>query len=218
MNLFLALALCFVPLLIGIALCLVFIKDFKILYALQALVFGILAVGLIILVRTFINDISEHSPFMLSGYLGLLVSVVLFAFVEEFVKMILIFFFPIKVVSLRLYVFTCLVFGCTVGSFETLMYLVSGFGDTLLRLFTAVVVHTMCALLSGYFVWGLKHKFSFIRAFWMSFLLHGVYNFFATQTSFIWWFSIVTILFMFFKCRIYYSSLKENSETLSVTS
>ncbi len=215
MSLFLSLAACFIPLIAGITLCLIFVKDFKILYAIQALVFGLAAVIMIILVRTFISDVAERIPFTLQGYLGVLVSVILFAFVEEFVKMVFIVFFSKKIETLKNFMLISLLFGCTVGSFETLMYLVTGFADTVPRLFTAVVVHTLCASLSGLFAWAMRHKFSFFRAFWMSFLLHGVYNFFASQTSFLWWFSIVTILFIVFKCRIYYSLLHEKESGIA---
>ncbi len=213
MSLLLSLAICFVPLLAGITLCLVFVKEFKIVHALQALLLGLIAIILIILVRTFINDISEYIPLSIQGYMGLLISVVLFALVEEVVKMFLLCFFSKKIETLKTFMFSSLILGCTVGSFETVMYLVTGLAETIPRLFTAVILHTLCALLSGFFVWAHRNKLHFKRAFIMSFLLHGIYNFFASQSSFLWWFAVVTILFALIKCRIYYGSLKEKEDS-----
>ncbi len=216
MSLFLSLAICFIPLIVGITICLIFVKEFKVVYALLAILFGLIAIILIIVVRTAVNDLSELVPLSLQGYVGLLITVILFALIEELVKMVLIFLFPKKIDSLEIFMITCLMLGCTVGSFETVMYLVTGISETIPRLFTAVVVHMLCALLSGFFVWASRKKYRFVRAFLMSFVLHGIYNYFAGLNTFLWWFSIVTILFALMKCRIYYATFKEKqvSETI----
>ncbi len=211
MNLFVAIAVCFIPLVVCIALCLMFVKEFKVLYALSAIFFGFIAMLLIILFRTGVDELSSIITLSFTTFFGFLASTLLFAFLEEGVKMLLLPFLPKKIQSLKIYILVCLIFGCSVGCFETLMYLVTGFENTVTRLFTSVVIHSVCALLSGYFIWALKNKKRFIRAFGVSVLLHGLYNFFVIQVSFLWWLSIITIFLALLKSRAYYQ-LFSNSE------
>ncbi len=218
MSLFISLAICFIPLLLAIILCIVFIKDFKVIFALSSVFFGFIAIVLIIVVRTIVSDVSSIFSFSLEGLIGIVISTIFFAFVEESVKMLLIPLFPKKIATLKNFMFACLIFGCTVGCVETLMYLVTGFSGTITRLFTAVVIHTLCALLSGYYVWALKNKVRYIGPFLMSILLHSLYNYFIAQVSPLRWFAVVILLFALLRCRVNYVTLKEKTESLGLPS
>ncbi len=218
MNLFLSLAVCFVPLVLIISLCVIFIKGFKVFYALCAIILGFVAIFLIIVVRTMADDFFNFIPFALSGFFAVVLSTLFYAFIEESVKMLLLVLLPKKIATLKNFMLSCMILGCTVGCAETLMYLVSGYTGTISRLFTAVIIHTLCALLSGYLIWALKSKLVYIGPFFMSVLLHGLYNYFALQTSSLRWFSIVILLFSLLRCRVNYVNVKEKLESLGVSS
>ncbi len=219
MNLFVASAICFVPLLIGIIIALLCLKECKLLHSLIAIVLGFFAILLIILVRTLVNDLMGFiTPATVSVFFAFTISTIFFAFIEESVKMLFCSLLPKKNLTFKAFIINCSIFGASIGCFETLMYLVTGYGNTIIRLFTAVIVHIVCAVLSGYFVWALDKKIRFIRVFFFSILMHGLYNFFAGQALSIAWLSIVIILFSLHKARLYYKTIKEKTESSVLTS
>ncbi len=214
MSLFAAVLICFIPLIIGVALCLYFIKDFKVLYALIAILLGFVAIFVILLFRAAVEELGNIFPITIAGFAGFLITTLLFAFLEEVAKMLLLPFFSKKIKTLQIFLLTSLIFGCSVGCYETLMYLVTGYDGTVMRLFTAVLIHTACAGLSSYFIWALKTKEHFIRAFAVSVLLHGLYNFFVIQGTYLGWLAIVTILLSFIKMRSYYVLFLEREKNI----
>lgn len=218
MNLFVAIAICFVPLLIGIIIALICFKECKILHSIIAIVLGFLAILLIILVRTLVNDfIGFVTPTTLSVAFAFTISTIFFAFIEESVKMLFCTLLPKKGITFKAFIINCIIFGASIGCFETLMYLVTGYGNTVVRLFTAVIVHIVCAVLSGYFIWALNYKIRFVRVFFFSILMHGLYNFFAGQSLSFAWLSLIIILFALHKCRLYYKTIKEKTESSTLT-
>ena len=218
MNLFIAIAVCFIPLLLGIIIAHIFIKDCKITHSLIAIVLGFLAIFLIILVRTLVNDIiGLITPSKLNMFLALIISAIFFAFLEESVKMLFCTLLPKAKITLKAFVINCIIFGASIGCFETVMYLVTGY-NTLIRLFTAVIIHIACAVLSGYFIWAIYTKIKFARVFFFAILMHGLYNFFAGQNNELAWISFVIILFTVHKARLYYYVVKEKVKTTNIMS
>lgn len=209
MELYITLACCFLPLILGIFIAVLKIKDFKLSYAFSAIVMGFAAIFLIILVQ---NAVKGMFLFLPSNLTGVLISTLLYGLIEESVKMLLLFFLPGKKISCKVFLVVSLIMGCAVGSFETVMYVVTGLGGTFLRLFTAVILHIVCAGLSGLFVWSAKNKKCCLAAFVTAVFVHGIYNFFAGFTGVWWWFSIVTILFAILRCRAYYADLCEKKQ------
>jgi len=174
---------------------------------------GFVAIFLIILVRNAVKNVFLFLPTNLTG---VLISTLLYGLVEESVKMLLLFFLPGKKISCKVFLVISLIMGCAVGSFETVMYVITGLGSTFLRLFTAVILHIVCAGLSGLFVWSAKNKKRYLAAFVTAVFAHGIYNFFAGFTGVWWWFSIVTILFAILRCRAYYADLCEKKLKLGI--
>ena len=215
MNLFIAIAICFIPLVIGIIIAIICVKEYKIYHSLIAILLGFLAIFLIILVRTLVNDfIGFLIPKTLHIFFAFIISTIFFAFIEETVKMLFCSLLPKAKITLKTFMINCLVFGAAIGCFETVMYLVTGY-ETIFRLFTAVIIHAACAVLSGYFVWAVYSKVKFTRVFLFSILMHGLYNFFASQDKEFSWISIVIVLFALHKARLYYSTIKEKASKWS---
>jgi RsiW-degrading membrane proteinase PrsW (M82 family) len=103
--------------------------------------------------------------------------------------------------------------GLTLGCFETLIYVVTGHGTFLLRLCTAVLIHTECAALSALAVWSWKSRDAFrpatIAPFVSAVLIHSVYNFFAAFPPPLWWFSVIAILLGGVRCRVCWTAQQE---------
>ena len=216
MNLFIAIAVCFIPLLIGIVIALICIEECKLLHSLIAIILGFLAIFLIILVRTIVNDfIGFITPENINIFWAFIISTIFFAFIEESVKMLFCTLLPRAKITLKAFVINCIIFGASIGCFETVMYLVTGY-DTAVRLFTAVIIHIACAVLSGYFIWAVNSKVKFARIFFFSILMHGLYNFFASQNGNFAWISIIIILFALHKARLYYYVVKEKVKTTNI--
>ncbi|MCM1321345.1 MAG: PrsW family glutamic-type intramembrane protease [Bacteroides sp.] len=103
--------------------------------------------------------------------------------------------------------------GLSFGSFEAVIYFIAGSQHIGLRLFTAVILHCSCSGLCGLFIWGQKtgsrRPFIFIQAA----AIHSVYNFFASFSNFIWYFSIAAILFSVAQCSIFYKYFDGQKQT-----
>lgn len=218
MNLFLAIAVCFVPLFIGILIAIIFIKECRIAHTFLSVVLGFFAIFLIILVRTLVNDLVGFiSPSTMNAFYAFLISTLFFAFIEESVKMLFCTLLPKAKIDFSAFTTNCIIFGASIGCFETVLYLVTGY-DTLFRLCTAVIIHIACAVLSGYYIWALHSKIKFIRPYLFSIVMHGLYNFFAGQNNNLSWISIVIILLAIHSARLYYNIIKEKAKTNVLTS
>jgi len=217
MNIYAALALCFVPLIIMFF----FVRRFAqtgIILCLYAVLLGLLAVAPISILQFYAADIpilnSDH-------WITQLLRAVLFnGLIEEFIKIIFILFLPSKRLSLGKFFLCACICGMSLGCFESAIYFLqhlqqaNTIGAHLIyvqiftRMFTSDAVHTLCAGLGGLFIRSIKRMRIDIAAVLFAPIVHGLYDFFALYDDFKW-FSVAAILFLAVQCRISYTSQAE---------
>ena len=223
MNLYAFLALCFIPLVAAFVILMLVVPGLKIRYCVWACVLSLIAVVPIAFIQYFVL----HLPvFNTNTFVSLLITAVIFnGLVEESVKLIFLAFIPQKKQTLSCFFACCLLFGLTLGSFESVIYLVrhlqeagvpqelmGAFTLIFMRMLTAVLIHTFCAGLSGLYLWLFRHQRNNVLPFVYAVLLHGVYNFFAAFTTGYRWFSVVAIVFALLECRIWYTTSKNEQK------
>ena len=204
MNLFASIGICLVPLFL---LCIVFllcIKNLSSLHLLLALLLGFIS----IIPVTIIQYLLMNLPIFTSQNL-LSVLVITFIFnglIEESLKMTTCFCLPFKKMDFSSFLVCGILIGCAFGSFENIVYLLTGTKNISLRFFTSLILHCCCSGLSAIYVWSFKNKTPYLSCFIMAVLLHGVYNFFASSEKF-WWFSIITIIYGFVRLKFSYEKI-----------
>ena len=79
---------------------------------------------------------------------------------------------------------------------------------------TAVVLHALCAGLSGIFVWSVKQKKRNILPYAFAVIFHGLYNYFAGFKMNVpfFYFSFAVLAFALIECRVRYVRLNEQLE------
>ena len=215
--------LCFVPLIFAIIL-IAAVYKLKITHILIAVLLGLAAVLPISIIQYFIPDLSGlfSSPILFS----LIQSLVIYGFIEESFKTLLLLPLPHKLYDgdeekgLRNFLLLSFVMGLSLGCFESVVYyfdhlqIANSRGATLLygqiavRIFTADVIHMMCTGLCGLFIYTSRNKPARVSCFVTAVLLHGIYDFFAGFSGGLRWFAIAVVLMSIAECRIKYSSLK----------
>ena len=192
-------ALSFIPLL-AVYLCFaLLVKDFKKLIGILSCLLGLLAFIPIMGIDLIKDRIVDGSQFsQLVKFLGL-------ALVEEGVKMVLLFFLPSKKTVQGAFFSYSVLSGLTLGCFETLLYI--SIIHARLR-WPAILVHAICAGLSGIFVYSVKKKNVLITPFIFAVLFHGVYNYLADFLDFRNYFAYVVILIALVECKLRYEVLK----------
>lgn len=215
MNVFALFALGIVPLLTVFLLMLILVKGLKLRFAILACIVGLVTVVPASGVQYFILRLPI---FMANTVVNLLVTAIIFnGLIEESFKMLFMSFLPSKKLSLNAYFSCALLAGLTLGSFESLIYVLTKLSGTiaplssealvnllLARAGTSVLIHTFCAGLTGLYLWMFKKKQTHIMPFVWAVLLHGIYNFFAGFKNGFYWFAIIAILFTILECRIWY--------------
>lgn len=219
MNLYALFALCFIPAITFYILFCMFVPGFKIRYGLWAMLVGLFAIVPIALIQHFILTLPVFNR---STFASLIVTAFVFnGLIEETVKMLFMLLLPQKKMKLAPFFAASLLCGMMLGSFESVIYLIkriqeselasgflSAYALVFARMGTAVLIHTLCAGLSGLFVWMIRHKTPHAAPFVYAALLHGAYNFFAGFADPYHWFAIVAILFAVLECRIWYKYIK----------
>ena len=219
MNLYAFLALCFIPLVAGFVVLLLVVPHLKVRYCLWSCVLSIIAVIPIAFIQYFVLNLPVFNT---STFVSLMVTAIIFnGLIEETVKMLFLALIPQKKLTVSCFLACCLLFGLTLGSFESVIYLVKRIQESNLsgeimgafkliamRMVTAVLIHTLCAGLSGLYLWFFRHRHNNVLPFLYAVLLHGIYNFFAAFTSGYRWFSVVAILFALLECRIWWQQAK----------
>lgn len=206
MSIFIFIFLCFVPLLVCCILFCLFVPNFKTRYGLWASFVGLVSLIPIVFIQFFILNLPIFDK---NNILSVLITAIIFnGLVEESVKMICLLLLPSKKTTFSVFFSMTLLSGLALGCFETLIYLFTGLETIWQRLFTAVLIHTFCAGLSGIYVWTFKHKNSAVTPFIFSAVLHGLYNFFAGFSGAYKWFSILAIGMAILECRIWYTKIK----------
>ena len=170
MNIFALFALSFLPLIVVFFLFVILVPgQKKVRFGILACILGLFAVVPTSLVQHFILNLPI---FTASTVVNLLVTAIIFnGLIEESVKMFFLSFLPFKKLNLSFYFCCALLAGMTLGSFESIIYVVkkiSGATEPLgtqavlnllaARAFTSVLIHTFCAGLSGLYLWMFKKK------------------------------------------------------------
>lgn len=214
MNIFVSIAFCFIPL-IAFFICLILLsKHFNFFKGLFACLIGLFSVVPIAAIQ-FVLD-ANHLFSATSLGAVLLESIILNGLIEEAIKMGLLFLVPHKKVQLSEFFCYSLLCGLSVGCFESVIYLISGYEHVGLRLITAVIIHLACTGLGGLFVYSIKNKSVIqglkITPFMLAVVIHGIYNYFAGFSGPIKYFSFGVILFALIECRICYKRLSEPAQ------
>ena len=103
--------------------------------------------------------LDSRNIFSASSPASILVSaLILNGLTEETIKMALLSAMPAKQMKPAAFCRYSILSGLTLACFETLIYLISGYENIRLRMFTAVLIHVACAVLDGLFAFSLKHK------------------------------------------------------------
>lgn len=201
------------------------ISDMKILFA---SLLGLLAIIPSLVLQVLLPKFQFSHPFWF-----LLHAIFITGLIEEASKALAFWFFPVKFLSrenslrevdLRdgekkskrffktqagALVFYAFSLGLSFGLYELIVYFISGVGFLSLRFFTTVIFHALCAVLDAFFIVSWKKKKLWLSPFIFSVLMHGLYNFFASFTGFIWWFSIFVLVLTFLQMFYVYKACSE---------
>lgn len=198
----------FVPLLVFFAVLFILVPEMKFTHGLLSCFLGLLAVIPICVIQFWLDSKNLAHPSTMQGFFLMMILAV--GVTEEFVKMILLLGLPVKKMELPDFFSCSLLAGFSVGCFESLLYTVSGISSIGIRLFTAVILHSFCAGLSGIFIYSLKHKCLQVMPFIFAVLFHGIYDYFVSldSSSFFYYFSFLVILISIVECRAGYTKVK----------
>lgn len=220
MNLYALLGICFIPTLLFFSLTVMFNKNLKIRYALLACILALITVIPTSMIQFYVLSLPIFNSYT---FFSVMITAILFnGLIEESMKMLFMCAIPQKNQILSAFFCCTLLYGITVGGFESVIYVIKKFEEIqgqagkeivvrllLDRIFSAQTIHTFCAGLTGLYIWNFRnHKRNFMP-FVYAVLLHGIYNFFASFSSFYHWLAVVAILFAAVECRIFYVSSKD---------
>ena len=182
--------LCFLPIFLSLILFPFIIKSFNFKNAFFSVFIGFLTFIPIIIIHYLLYNIhffTKNSIFNL-----FLFYLIFNGITEETIKM-LFFYIHNKLFQKSVFFACCITSSLTLASFETFIYFLTGNTNIILRLFTAVIIHTICALFSAIYIEEKKSQISF--SFFWAIMLHTLYNFFASLPDFFNFFSIIVIIF-----------------------
>ena len=203
MNVYVSVALCFLPLIVVLALCFAFVKGIGLRSAFFAVFLGLLAVVPITVLQVVLGRAPVFNDRRL---LAILATAFLFnGLVEEGIKLLSLFLIRIGGKSRAQFMLLGAMQGLTLGCFETLVYFITGHSNILLRLSTAMLIHTACAALSSLTVWSWRQEERNIAPFISAVTVHGAYNFFLFFTPPMRWFSLAAILLGAIQCRVHWA-------------
>ena len=219
MELYIKLGLSFLPLALLLYISAVKVSGFRLNHALWAAAAGFAALVPVIGLQ-FISE--RFLPFSASSLWTVFFGTLVFNGVtEESSKALFLFLIPLKNMPRSVSLAAALIAGTTVGSFEALVYCIADTNYSILRLCTALVLHALCAGLSCFFVLSVKeakeknkqrsdsaHKYRVrLMPFFTAVFCHGIYNFFAGFSGFVWYFSLFALLFALIRVRFYYADI-----------
>ena len=198
-------------------------KNLKIKYGLWSCILALLTVIPTSFIQFYVLALPIFAAFT---FASLMVTAILFnGLIEESMKMLFLCFVPQKKQILSAFFCCTILYGLTVGGFESIIYATKKFQEIqgqggkeivvqllLSRLFSSQAIHVFCAALSGLYIWNFRHKKRNFMPFIYAVILHGIYNFFASFSSAFHLLSVVAILFAAVECRIFYlSAVRDDS-------
>ena len=216
MNTFAPILLCFVPFVTMFALFAILAPNFSVPKGLVASLAGLLALVPITIVQFAIPGMRlfEQSK----AIHILLYSIIFLGLVEEIFKALLLFLVGGKGESPSRWLCYSLLAGMIFGSFESVIYFLRdiqniGHGVTLnliyLRMFTALLAHTLCAGLGG---WTIYYHKNLRLNFWPllnAVVIHGLYDYFVSFDSSVRFFCVIVILSAAIKNRVCFLQITE---------
>lgn len=194
--------LCFFPLILGLIILPLTIKSLTFKNIFLGIALGLFSFIPIVIIQMFLYKI----PIFNKQTIGALFISCLIGngFIEEFFKMILLNFIPIKSqnITKKCFFSIALISTLTLASFESLIYFFNGFTNILLRFVSAVFIHCICCILSSIFLWQKKQTKKFNLFFLWAVLLHGLFNFFIVLPGKFWIISIIVEVFGIIKITL----------------
>lgn len=216
MNVYAPIILCFVPFVTMFALFAILVPKISVVKELVASLAGLLALIPITLAQFMIPGMRLFGQ---SRALSILLySIVFLGLVEECFKALLLFIVGAKEEKLSRWFCYSLLAGMIFGCFESVIYFflniqTIGHGVTLnliyLRMFTAVLVHTLCAGLGGFTVYYFKNIRRNVWPLLNAVLIHGLYDYFVSFDTYVKFFCIIVILSAAIKCRVCFMQIAE---------
>lgn len=216
MNVYAPIILCFVPFVTMFALFAILVPGFSVIKGLVASLAGLLALIPITVAQFLIPGMRLFGQSSAGGIL--LYSIVFLGLVEECFKALLLFIVGAKEEKLSCWFCYSLLAGMIFGCFESVIYFflniqTIGHGVTLnliyLRMFTAVLVHTLCAGLGGFTVYYFKNIRRNVWPLLNAVLIHGLYDYFVSFDTYVKFFCIIVILSAAIKCRVCFLQIAE---------
>lgn len=224
MNLYALLGISFIPTIIFFALSVILNKNLKIKYCFLACLLALLTVVPTSLIQFYILSLPIFTGYT---FASVMITAILFnGLIEESMKMLFMCLIPQKKQILSAFFCCVILYGLTVGGFESVIYVIKKFQEIqgqggkeiviyllINRIFTAQAIHVFCAGLSGLYIWNFRRHKKNIMPFIYAVILHGIYNFFASFNSIYHWLAIVAILFAAVECRIFFLSAIDKNKT-----
>lgn len=210
MSVYAMMGLSFLPLVVFLVLFCLAVPGFKVRYGLGSTLVGLLSLVPIVIIQNLVGGLPV---FTANTMISALITVMVFnGLIEETVKMFTMLLLPHRKTGFAAFFAMAFICGLSLGCFETIIYLFSGYHNIETRTLTAVLMHSFCAGLSGIYVWTWRNpvekpdgtRSPMVMPFVLSTLLHGVYNFFAGFGGWFYWFSIVAIIMSALECRIWF--------------
>ena len=205
MNINVAIISLFVPLMLLFPIFKSSVEGFHIRYGLLSVLAGLFALIPIVVIQFFIGkniSVTNLSSMLLSAFL-------INGVAEEGAKMLCMIPLATRKQEVPPYLACAAIMGFTVGSIESVIYMLHG--DALkwqaLRLLSAVLIHTFCACLGSLFVRFARHGKPKIPAVFFAVTLHALYDFFTGLGFPFKYFAIITILFVALETHTWYARL-----------
>lgn len=214
MNLYASIGICLVPLFLFSIVFLLSIKKLSTLHLLFSILLGLIAIIPVTIIQYFLMALPIFTAQNLFSVI--IVTFVFNGLIEESLKMTSALLLPAKKMTFASFVACGILIGCAFGTFENIVYFVSGAKDISIRFFTSLILHSCCAGLSAIYVWSFKNKNPKVYCFIMAILLHGLYNFFAGSEKF-WWFSIVTIIYAAVRLKFSFDRINTEDQENTTT-
>lgn len=166
----------------------------------------------------YIPEINYHSLVYLFA-----TSIFVYGLIEEVNKCFFMIFLPKRDLDNLRLLFLGMMFGLTLGCFESCIYYLDHlqlansrgaeilYSQIFVRIFTADIIHLTCAGIGCLFVAKIQNRFRFSYIITIV-VIHGLYDFFAGFTNKLYWFIIPILLLSCLECRIKYKNLCDSEE------
>lgn len=213
MNLTLQIVLFYIPLFLTTLILGIFYKKIKWYFWFVAIFSGMVAIIPSVLIQFFVPNIlrlglsSDSSvsystaQVLLSLLLG---TFILNGLIEEGFKTIFSMVLLPNRHNLKEFLLLCLIMALSFATFENVVYIILGMGFVALRMISATLVHLICSVLNGFFIWNAFQKKLALRPIFCSVVVHTLYNFFVSLNGAIRWAAIAVVLFGIFECILFY--------------